>query len=600
MSIVITFLALGLSIFVHELGHFLAARRAGVHVEVFSIGLGPQMWTFYTDAKGTHWSLSLFPMGGYVKLLEEATEDGKQIPFPKASLSNKLAIVSAGVISNVLFAYCLICIALVIGIPMTSTTVGKIVPQSPADIAGIRAGQDIVEFDGKFVQSWEDLSLHIALAPQGQPVSITVREETGEKKSLQVTPTRTLYGANHKTPYNEIGIVFSLNSEIAGVHPAYQKIFPLGSKIQKLSLKNPFSAEIIDPLMIQEILTYAPAGAVFSATLFVKGKTITTEDFSPPKISQFIFPFFRPVKVSVVPHSFANKIMGLQEGDIVKSIDKEQIVSKTQLIHALKWSILQRDLQKNYTQNIPITVLRDQKKLDLQISGKTIQTDLSFFQKSYKGTVGIVPYDDNTISSVQEVKGVFFPINVGDNLVSVKEKRDRFVFTYKRNEIEQTTYIGKNLLNKEDFCTTPFNLGVKTAIVQYSLPQAMIQGIYRTSSGMRQNAVSFLKLAKGDIPLDQLGGPVRTFVIFKNAASHRGICYFLLLVAQLGFSLALLNFLPIPALDGGHAMLILLEAARGKPLNNQQMAIFNLMGLTSILLLFFLAMYNDLSWLGVT
>ena len=176
-SIFLVVVFFGGSIFVHELGHFLAARRRGVHVERFSIGFGPAIWS-YRAKDGVEYRIAWFPLGGYVLLPQladlgaiegESTADVAKLP--PISYSTKMIVFVAGAAFNVLFAFALACIITAIGVPessMTATTrVGYVAKTlegpdgtktpSPALTAGFRAGDIVRAIDGKPVADWQDL-----------------------------------------------------------------------------------------------------------------------------------------------------------------------------------------------------------------------------------------------------------------------------------------------------------------------------------------------------------------------------------------------------------------------------------------------------------
>ena len=114
---ILPFLAiLTILVFVHEMGHYLIARRAGVRVETFSIGFGPEL-VHWTDRVGTRWRIALVPFGGYVKMFGdsdptsagaaddcEMTDEEKAVSFHHKSLGARSAVVAAGPIANFLFA----------------------------------------------------------------------------------------------------------------------------------------------------------------------------------------------------------------------------------------------------------------------------------------------------------------------------------------------------------------------------------------------------------------------------------------------------------------------------------------------------------------
>lgn len=177
-------LLFGGSIFVHELGHFLAARRRGAHVERFSIGFGPPIFS-WRGKDGVEYRVSWFPLGGYVLLPQladlgpiEGESRADVSKLPPVSYTTKMIVFVAGATFNVLFAFVLSCIVWVIGQPVstgfTSTTIAGIEPKikdgsgrevvSPAVKAGLRAGDVILKVDGEPVDTFADIVEELALS----------------------------------------------------------------------------------------------------------------------------------------------------------------------------------------------------------------------------------------------------------------------------------------------------------------------------------------------------------------------------------------------------------------------------------------------------
>ncbi|MEJ1971956.1 MAG: site-2 protease family protein [Lacunisphaera sp.] len=166
----------GSSIFVHELGHFLAARRRGVKVTRFSIGFGPAIWS-HTGKDGVDYRVSWIPLGGYVALPQLADMpaiEGESEPverLPPVSYSSRMIVFVAGAAFNVLFAFVLATGLWIAGRPeaetVTSTKIGYVAEkmtlpdgrevESPAKAAGLREGDLIMAIDGAPVKSWIDV-----------------------------------------------------------------------------------------------------------------------------------------------------------------------------------------------------------------------------------------------------------------------------------------------------------------------------------------------------------------------------------------------------------------------------------------------------------
>jgi regulator of sigma E protease len=185
---------LGVLVFVHEFGHYLAARWRGVHVEIFSIGFGQPLAT-WTDHVGTHWRLAWIPLGGYVKL--HGQERPEEVPaeerarwmsdktFHEKSVLSRAIVVAAGPIANFLLAMVLFAgLFATAGRPIATPVVGEVMAGSAAERAGLAAGDRIVAIDGTPIKSFEDIQRIVTSHP-AQPLSLEI-ERSQARKSVQV------------------------------------------------------------------------------------------------------------------------------------------------------------------------------------------------------------------------------------------------------------------------------------------------------------------------------------------------------------------------------------------------------------------------------
>ena len=246
-------------VFVHELGHYLAARWCGVRVEVFSVGFGPEIFG-RTDRAGTRWKFSAIPLGGYVKMLGDMDASSRPDPdyvrsgegegdqaeaaagglspadleqaFPSKSVGQRAFIVAAGPFANFLFAAVVLAVMFAtVGHPWPRSIVGDVVEGSPAAAAGLQTGDVITTVDGTEVNRFEDLLVVVPAA--GDPITAeeprrslsfadyerivrgeTVRPVTlevtrdGEPRTVDITPAgRTFIGSDgRETAVYRIGV----------------------------------------------------------------------------------------------------------------------------------------------------------------------------------------------------------------------------------------------------------------------------------------------------------------------------------------------------------------------------------------------------------
>lgn len=165
VTILATIIVLGVLIFVHELGHFFAAKRAGVKVETFSFGFGPKLLGITLGE--TEYRISLIPLGGYVKLYGEHPETLPRLAEPEKAFAfkspfHKICIVIAGPLANFIFAFiAFFFVFSIMGRTYTPPVVGEVLKDSPAEKAGLMKGDRILELNGKKIKSFEDLLLEI-------------------------------------------------------------------------------------------------------------------------------------------------------------------------------------------------------------------------------------------------------------------------------------------------------------------------------------------------------------------------------------------------------------------------------------------------------
>jgi regulator of sigma E protease len=220
-------LVLGVVVVVHELGHFLAARALGITVETFSVGFGPEITGFH-DRSGTRWRIAWIPLGGYVKFkgdesvaslpsaeeLEKLTPAQKEGNFHTAALWRRALIVLAGPFSNfVLTAVIYTGMILAAGIIYQQAQILCVEPGTPAEQAGLKAGDVILSVGGTPVRSFEDFSSYVVLNARS-PIDIVV-ERDGKAIDLRATPELT-----DGECVGRLGVVGSAKPGSARVEPA--------------------------------------------------------------------------------------------------------------------------------------------------------------------------------------------------------------------------------------------------------------------------------------------------------------------------------------------------------------------------------------------
>ncbi len=221
-TVVSFIVVIGVLVFVHELGHYLAARWRGVRVEVFSIGMGHRLFG-WRDRAGTDWRVSAIPIGGYVRMLGQsdlavddapspsiAAPDRRGASFADKSVLSRAIIVAAGPVFNFVFAALLFAaIFAIAGRPSDRPVVASVLVPSAAARAGLQAGDAILAVDGKAVRHIGEIPAIVSEHP-GEPIDVTLRRHAATL-TVRATPDPVLRGGRR---------VGQLGIEITGGPPA--------------------------------------------------------------------------------------------------------------------------------------------------------------------------------------------------------------------------------------------------------------------------------------------------------------------------------------------------------------------------------------------
>jgi regulator of sigma E protease len=208
---------LGVLIFVHELGHFLMARRLGVRVLTFSLGFGPKLIKFTRN--GTEYALSAIPLGGYVKMAGENPDESRGRPdeFLSKTKAQRFLVYIMGPVMNLLLAVVVMAGVFYQGAEtpayeQQAPVIGTVLKDQAGDRGGLKPGDRIVSVDGRDVETWEQF--FIAVGTKASRETEIVVERNGQRVPLRVTPTPTT-----KYEVGEVGVVPQMRPQIAEVTP---------------------------------------------------------------------------------------------------------------------------------------------------------------------------------------------------------------------------------------------------------------------------------------------------------------------------------------------------------------------------------------------
>ena len=227
-NVLLIFIGFGILIFVHELGHFAAAKWAGIRTEGFAIGFGPTVVSWRlgigpcigsTNDKvlarlgrpaircsteelaeagigETEYTLRLLPLGGFVRMLGQDDTDPSATSadprsFNSKSIGKRMVVISAGIVMNLILAVVFFLAAFLVGVKFNAPIVGSVVPNSVADRGGIRPGDRILSIDETPTETFADIQIAFAMSNPGSSLDVELSDSgTGSVRTLSITPEK--------------------------------------------------------------------------------------------------------------------------------------------------------------------------------------------------------------------------------------------------------------------------------------------------------------------------------------------------------------------------------------------------------------------------
>lgn len=543
MSVVFFFLMVGALVMIHEFGHFLAAKLLDFRVLRFSLGFGRPLVRF---ARGeTEYQLSLIPLGGYVRILGEDSQDEVPIEHARRSFHAKpilqrLVVVFAGPAANLILPVFIYFVFFAGQTRLPAAVVGDVLGDSPAARAGIEPGDRVVSVQGTSVRYWEELE---TVVRQNIGKELRFRFERGDReferyiRPLQQT-VRTRDGL--ATTQGLIGITQSPFPPLVGVvdpsSPAGHAGLQTSDLIVSIDgepIKNwsTLRAKLdrrhrlnivylrgtpIPGLPLVRLLSARFADLVPETRIDEEGRLSSYTGLSPAEM--FV--------TRVDPGSPAD-LAGLRPGDLITTLDGEPVSH---------WMILDQRLQSRPDHT-------------WKIGWKRYSTD---------------------------------PGRVVDMSATLTQVRRRLFDEY-GNTVERLVFGASSDSERAAGELVP---------IRGRFSYAASKAVQRTGETIAAMVSGFWSILAGNAPRESVGGPLMMFRV-ASVSGHKGWRTFLLMMALISVNLGLINLLPIPVLDGGHVLLFAVEAFLRKPLSNRTRERVHLAGLAVVGIITILALRND-------
>lgn len=237
VTLIILVLILGLLIFIHELGHFISAKKCGVHIYEFALGMGPRIWS-KKGKDGVIYAVRAFPIGGFVQMAGEVLEDDKKVKKDEFLCNKpawqKLVVMLAGVTMNFILALVvLFASALIWGYGSIDPVISMVTENSAAQKAGIKEGDLILKIDDYNIGNWDKASLVLLLEHEEEVYNFKIQREDGTIENVEVTPEITKDKDGKETKTFGIGNKQVFKSFGGSIKYAFQKF---GTIIEQMCL----------------------------------------------------------------------------------------------------------------------------------------------------------------------------------------------------------------------------------------------------------------------------------------------------------------------------------------------------------------------------
>jgi len=689
MNIMLVILGFGAVVVVHEFGHFIVAKLSGIKVEAFSIGFPPTLVAFTRKSDGyrlsilpklfevdegdagnktdsplaqvadplawdTEYRIGLIPFGGFVKMLGQEDTGAVQQTADPRSFTNKsiwirVAVVAAGVIFNAISAFLIFMVVFMVGMKLPPAVVGSVLPGSPAERQGLRAGDEIVEVNGETFVDFTSLVLAPALSGKGQPIHFKVKRPDGRIDAVDVVaedavlsdiPGRSLGIQQGQTLTIERKITpgeAELFKEKTGFVPGDQIVGAGGKPV----------ANVWD---MEEIVRGTFADSISLTVSRTKGKdakgSIEKNDIKlPSPIVEVRIPLQWPqtnanfgtefdlchvgslvprlkiiadLETRTTPKGWISKFFGPKLSDAEKPaplLRKGDIILKAGDIEVPTYEELRRVTIDHKNKSMPMTVLRkdDDGKEDtvsVEIVPRALpNTDrvtigiavaLDAEHPVVAGTVGTdqptldIPRGA-TITTIdgQEVRSFYDIARLIDGNAG-----EKISVEYRLNE-QNAGSVGLDIPKEGAVNVQPVFAALvplETLKRVYKAPNAVAAvgwGMKKTWQFIAQSVVTLQRLISRDVSPKSLMGPVGIVSVSYSIAS-RSLVDYIYFLGLISSCIAVMNLLPLPIVDGGVIVLLLIEQLRGKPLSEKVQEIISYAGIAFLLSVFLWLTYNDI------
>ncbi len=563
---------LGVLIVAHEFGHFIVAKLFGVRVLTFSIGFGPKLVGFTRGE--TEYRISAIPLGGYVRmygdqLTEDVPDDQKRFSFFHQPIWKKSLIAFAGPFFNFLLPIVLFFFVFVGTQKVPLPVVGAVLTQSPASRAGLKAGDKITKINGQPVDDFSEVVSRISENP-GKPLVFSVERAGSSNIQLTVVPSEES-GLDPLEPQRKVGRI--------GILPVLEKT--------QIAVVAPNSAAAKAGLRTFDTIETVNGNAVADASALLAA---LTQDTAKAK-------------------GVAYRRVGEKELRTAQLVGNKDSATGAEL-PLKRFAVNQSELaDAKVAQQIAQTriVITEEKQLlarsyGIAFVGNTVE---ALTPDSPASSLGIAPgdriigVDGRLTNSSIEVSSALQTDPAAIHVIALQTPKGfQLAVTRLKSNIGDKKGIslvegdpGKRLLGVT--FASAYAQGPTKSIYVGPI-KALGEACERTWELLVMTVKSLGMLLSFKVPASQIGGPIMIFGVAGQAA-QQGFEFYAFVMAMISVNLGLLNLLPIPVLDGGHLLLLGIEAVQRRPLSIKTRQVATKIGFMLLLSLMALAVFNDVT-----
>jgi len=654
--IVLIVLGFGAVVLVHEFGHFIVAKLAGIKVEAFSIGFPPVLAGFTPTGKGwlvrvlpdffkqaekdgdkvlpasgtgnkagacgTEYRIGLIPFGGYVKMLGQDDIGPAKSSDDSRSYANKppgvrMAVISAGVLFNIISAAIAFMTVFLIGIGLPPPVVGSVVPNSPAALAGLRPGDEIIEIDGdSYNLDFANIAMAEALSGANEPVELKVKHADGSVEDFAIVARKGPEGK-----LKQFGVLPALSLKVAEVSDP-NRLFEETSLKSGDRIRAVNGRDVESYWQLEQALkgAYVPKVAVLAER--GKGKDLELVESEIPLSLSFadsyeidsesqlhhIYSMVPRLQIAAVSEELAGRDSSctVRAGDIILAIgdvENPSYIEMRRVINEYEGRELDIKLLRvgadGCEKSLTASVVPERKDGRVVIGvALVLDAEHAVVAKTIEAGAGPEPLEIPRGALIEAVDGVEVS-NFYDIVREIRRNAGRRITIDYRMDAQSAGTVTLDVGNVGEYITVrpalsiPFS-ELKRLYKADGLVDAVRMGYEKTWLFIAQTYATLRSLLTGLVSPKELMGPVGILKLSYDVVATQPGIYYVYLMGLISACIAVFNFLPILPFDGGHFLFLLIEKIKGSAVNQKLQEAASRVGWAAVLVLFLYVTFNDI------